>query len=178
MSINHWNCPTGMCFYVNSTHSISDWNHFTPANTAIPSIWAATSFSCPSHLSYNSAILGIPAPTLPLLVLKIILRGFIWSPKSHNTGVIAESISSDHCSRRGASIILIFKILTSLLRYLMGRLCPWSIFLTKTIVDWSSALIVADYVKILDFTLSISSFACSGIIETCLTMYLAKRMTS
>ena len=45
-------------------------------------------------------------------------------------------------------------------------------------MDWTLAYIVAVYVKALDFTLSISSFACSARFDNFLQMCLAKQMPS
>ena len=60
----------------------------------------------------------------------------------------------------------------------MGRLYPWSISLTRAIVDRSSALIRDVSVKSLDFTLSISSFSCSSKVYHCLGMCFYKWMPS
>ena len=178
MTRNHWNCPAYMLFSAKSTYSISKRNHLPLANMSIPSIQYATSFHCHSRLSSiaDSSDIHTPTPWPP--VLPLISRYFIRSPKNSNTRVISESMSSDHCSIRGASIIPLFKLSNYPFKYLICRLWPWSIFLTKSMVDLTLAFMSTVYVKALALTLSISSFTWSATFKPCLAMCLARWIPS
>ena len=124
ISRNYWNFTTGMWFSAESTHYIHDRNHLHPSNTPMPSIRAATLFNCPSHLSSIAALIEIPIPTPPNHLPALISRHFIRFTSSSNTGGSAKSMSSDHWSRWGGSFIPLFKISTSLVKFLIRCLWP------------------------------------------------------
>ena len=87
------------------------------------------------------------------------LSSFFLSSSSISTGVMAESIYSDHCSRLGMLIITVLMISTYLLKEPIVLLCSWFILFTMAIVIWSSALITDVSDRGLDFFLFIPSLA-------------------
>ena len=67
-------------------------------------------YLCTYQLSSSATRSDIPIPNPTTPVLALISRCFIRSPNSSKTGVSTKSMSSDHCSRRGAYTMPLFKL--------------------------------------------------------------------
>ena len=159
ISMNHWKWPSRMCFYGNSTHYICDLNHPPCANTAMPSMRDATSFSFLYNLFSNALISLVPAvcPSSTGPVFRS--RCLILLSRSNMTGVMAESIFYYHCSRLGVLNINFLILSTCFLNDPTDLIWSWLIFFTVAMVVWSSAFMADFSDRALDFILYISYLA-------------------
>ena len=122
MSINHWNWPSEIFSYENSTHFVCDLNHIPPTNTAMLSIKVVNSHRYYSHLFSNTAISLVHTLCHALSLPVDNCDCFILSSRSISIGVMAESISSDHCYGLRVLSITVLMISTFSLRDSIGIL--------------------------------------------------------
>ena len=178
MSMNHLNQPPGMCFSVNTTHSLFNLKHIPPENISIPSIREENSLRSSYHLFSSADIYVVPAvcmpPDAPMDNSKLLIMSF----KSKITGVLAESISSDHCSRLDVLRIPIQIISNSFIRESTGFFLSWSILITMAVLFWNSDSITDISERDLYFILFMPSFCWISKEVPCLEIYFSVLMPS